>query len=361
MTINAVLLLFLIFSVVAINGSEIDSFTHRQELFDKYEPVNEAMNRVLDGYMMAAANTANSQIKDLDHNCSSVLLENEIINLIGNVHLAGVIDLVISRVEVDFDKGRSKYYTDSDGKQLTIPILKQKGHSIYDDLRFVKYPIPRLYLGSIMHYKLPSNDSIVIGSDKIGHFFQTGYHLLQKKRESFSALIQDGSSENEAEKGSLNDIVIDYNWNTETGQFGLGNNSIIGTGIRSYGDLVANYDGMKFWQQLTPESSYPRSDNQPYFTCSAEAGWKRTDRLVRTEEFVSAAWDEAINPNEYKYGDSGAVIAEQVDKLFQEGKLPRNSVPIDVRLCKSLVKSEHYPEEHHQLLISPQCLNSILN
>lgn len=120
-----------------------------------------------------------------------------------------------------------------------------------------------------------------IGTDKIGHFFSQGRKFYRRYRRT--------GSEAEAARWS---IV------TETGLFGS-----LTTGVRSNADLVANFEGYRFYRSLLHDGVI---EGKPGIF-----RWQQ-GTLVQTRPFtwrdhVNDFWDEALNPNVYGAGLMDAV------------------------------------------------------
>ncbi len=112
-----------------------------------------------------------------------------------------------------------------------------------------------------------------IGSDKIGHFLSQGRKFYKRYRRS--------GSEAEAAKRSA------Y---TERAIFGR-----LTTGSYSNADLVANYEGHRFYRSLFEDDIVPGK--------SAILGWKDGGWVVQRAfdwaDHVNEYWDEALNVNHY--------------------------------------------------------------
>jgi hypothetical protein len=116
------------------------------------------------------------------------------------------------------------------------------------------------------------NDQL-IGSDKIGHFFSQGRKFYRRYRKS-------GSEAKAAEHSAY----------TERAIFGSGT-----TGSYSNADLVANYEGHRFYRSLFEDDVVP---GKP-----AILRWEN-DRWIIQREFdwadhVNEYWDEALNVNRF--------------------------------------------------------------
>ena len=116
-------------------------------------------------------------------------------------------------------------------------------------------------------------NGVYIGTDKIGHFFSQGRKFYRRYRRM--------GDETQAARWS---IV------TETGLFGR-----LTTGVLSNADLVANYEGYRFYRSLF-EAGVVHGK-------AAIFRWL-DDRPVRQRAFtwadhINPFWDEALNPNAY--------------------------------------------------------------
>ncbi|HZI07377.1 MAG TPA: hypothetical protein VEZ71_25385 [Archangium sp.] len=111
-----------------------------------------------------------------------------------------------------------------------------------------------------------------MGADKLSHFFQSGWKYHQRYRE----LTREGVPEHEA----LEQLVR-YGAQTESGTLGF-----VTTGVFSFGDLEANYQGFLFFRSLC-------RDEDPRLLKTAE-GWRLT-RPFDWRDYVSPEFDETFN------------------------------------------------------------------
>jgi hypothetical protein len=111
-----------------------------------------------------------------------------------------------------------------------------------------------------------------MGADKLSHFFQSGWKYHQRFRE----LTKEGVPEHAA----LEQLVR-YGAQTESGTLGF-----VTTGVFSFGDLEANYQGFLFYRSLC-------QDEQPRLLETAQ-GWRLT-RPFDWREYVSPQFDETLN------------------------------------------------------------------
>ncbi len=111
-----------------------------------------------------------------------------------------------------------------------------------------------------------------LGADKLSHFFQTGWKYDRRFRE----YMKEGVPEREALER-----LVRYGVKTESGTLGLGT-----TGVFSFGDLEANYQGFLFYRSLC-------QDENPRLLKTSE-GWRLT-RPFDWREYVSPWLDETYN------------------------------------------------------------------
>jgi hypothetical protein len=134
----------------------------------------------------------------------------------------------------------------------------------------------------------------VIGSDKLGHFFAEGYDYFKR------VYLHDAAI----------DRALRYGEFTERLFFGG-----TMTGVYSYADLVANFNGMRFWAHLTgryPDILGGGSAPKPYVECR-DNHWVKTGHFSWAN-YVDAAWDEGINCSLFR-NDS---LAQRVKTRLRE-------------------------------------------
>ncbi|AKJ01023.1 hypothetical protein ATI61_112281 [Archangium gephyra] len=111
-----------------------------------------------------------------------------------------------------------------------------------------------------------------MGADKLSHFFQSGWKYHQRYRE----LRREGVPEHEALER-----LVRYGAQTESGTLGF-----VTTGVFSFADLEANYQGFLFYRSLC-------QDEDPRLLKTPE-GWRLT-RAFDWREYVSPQFDETVN------------------------------------------------------------------
>lgn len=111
----------------------------------------------------------------------------------------------------------------------------------------------------------------LLGVDKIDHFWIQGYDYYRRSRQ-----------------GSEPTRAVDWGTRTERGIWGLWT-----TGVFSYADLAANYDGMLFYTGLLTEGSVMQRDSE---------GCVMMDRPFNWGAWIDWRYDEVLNPSVYRAG-----------------------------------------------------------
>ncbi len=167
-----------------------------------------------------------------------------------------------------------------------IPI--ESDQSIYRDVKTLAAPVLLFYrrLGGLCRI-----DDCVVGTDKFGHFLAQGYTYYK-----IAHL-----------KGRGLEKALEYGANSESSYFGLH-----ATGIFSYADLVANFQGYRFWNFLLLRHPDPLGDDKhgPFIELSHEK-WRKVKHFDWSY-FVDPAWDEAINKNEYRTAKIQQAVVDRI-------------------------------------------------
>lgn len=143
--------------------------------------------------------------------------------------------------------------------------------SIYRD--FYWQASPTLVWSERMAAVIRVND-IEIGTDKLGHFFSEGY----------SYFMLTGNLTRDVEHG-----LLFGEW-SESVYFGAQT-----TGVYSFADLAANFQGLRFWNRILARQADPLTGQipEPYIICKRER-WKVV-QAFQWQDYVDVAWHEGIN------------------------------------------------------------------
>lgn len=115
----------------------------------------------------------------------------------------------------------------------------------------------------------------LVGSDKLGHFFSQGKKFYYRYRRYH----------NEAEAAERSAY-------TERAIFGQ-----VTTGVYSNADLVANYEGYRFYRSLFEDNVIP---GKPAILLWEQGRWW-VQRPFTFADHVNAYWDEALNVNHFDH------------------------------------------------------------
>ena len=304
-------LLGLLLALAASAGAaEIDSVTFRQAVLDNAAP---AMNARVNGFLETAVERANAR----GRGCNPELLYFEVRRAIAapfvGHHLAEALD------EAD----------DLDRRHIALR------DSVYRDLGLLDAISVHLKdLSAVVQI-----DDHRVGVDKFGHFFVQGWAYFER------AYLD--------EKGL--EAALEWGEQTERSYYGL-----YTTGIYSYADLAANFEGMRFWLRVLGHDRDPLERgwyfNRPYIRCarrfwSRERYW-RVKRKVRIEKYVTAAWDEGNNCCRFRSPDLAARVTMRVaERGALEGAA--YACPIDPEAC-ARTRDRFGP--HAARLLHPRCL-----
>ena len=119
---------------------------------------------------------------------------------------------------------------------------------------------------------------VYFSADKLGHFFSFGLRYQRR----FLRARGHGMSDAEALR-----VVVGWGFRSELGVVGG-----TSTGIISFADLEANYQGFRFARSLCDP------DSPAHLIRDGDLKWSISGP-VDLRDYVNAAWDEAFNPNIY--------------------------------------------------------------
>jgi hypothetical protein len=173
--------------------------------------------------------------------------------------------------------------------------------TVYDGFSVIQAPVLRAvglnYVVQVGQHR--------IGVDKLSHFMTEGfdYYKAQRSGQDIKSILNIGKRE---EQGGLG-------WRA--------------TGIKSYGDMSANYHGYLFWKNIV-------EGNNPFIAC-VNGKWQQM-RPFNWLDYVNPSFDESINCSQFKSRAMEMIVDENVRKLQTEkGKTPL-ICPLDVDACASM-------------------------
>jgi hypothetical protein len=162
------------------------------------------------------------------------------------------------------------------------------------------------------------SETYFIGTDKAGHFLGEGLKYYQMIHAQGKTLQQ----------------ALQWGIRSEREEYGLDMN-----GIFSWGDLVSNYEGLLFWEEVVPR----------WYHCQ-NGRWSRT-RPFQIEGYLNAGWDEAYNCPEFRTTQMRDSTYENIREL-ERTRGQTLMCPISSEKCDEL--REHYGALA-PFLLSPLC------
>jgi len=331
-TVLRIIVVFLATAIISLQSSsaaEIDSVTPRRiHLDDSLAAINTIFNQ----RMMEGVTNANSRRDDIEDLTAEEFCDEEILyaELRKAIFLSFTASLGFKGYDLD--------------KQLQ-ELLAERSYSlslndsIYRDINYIE--------GFSLNIKGLSDvikvSGHLVGLDKLGHFFAEGwqyFELTRQEGKSFKHAIQWGKEQ-------------------EGGKYGYST-----TGIFSFADLVANFNGWRFWNRVLGKNNDPLLGfvanllDSPYVTCDIQIAssirhlkivkaWEHNKKLDLSE-YIDGVWDEGNNCNSY----ADPVIEEKVSLRIRE-IYSLFKCPFIPQIC--LEAREKYGKYAKELL-HPHCL-----
>lgn len=324
-----IFILFLMSRPGYLVAAEADYYTKRGDVLD----IKDALDKKMTAALRHSATLRQSAVDMPSSSCEVGELQENILEQLGGL-------------------GRSKIeFWLRDGEDQIVPGISSTqvpfDKSIYANTeQFSRF-------GSLACCEaLGSYGGHIISGDKLGHFLESGFemYLVAHKKEDFdrsnpwhitlNGMIDMVNSFKIPSRGKGVEAVI------ATGQFQENSNwGKTGTGVYSYSDMVANYEGYRFWSELTEGSN-------PYFRCENNR-WKMV-RPFSWAPYISDGWDEAINCNSYAKPEMAKIVDKQIEKvMLSKGTTEGVSCPLNPDKCRALFN--RYKGEL-SALISPKCI-----
>ena len=186
-------------------------------------------------------------------------------------------------------------------------------------------------------------NGFLIGLDKIGHFFAEGWQYFELTQNENNSIEQ----------------ALEWGKEQEAGKFGYST-----TGIFSFADLVANFNGWRFWNKVLLKEDDPLKGvlanffNRPYISCDIQIissiknrkivkAWEYNSRFDLSD-YVDGTWDEGNNCNSYQ----DPIIEEKVT-LRIKNVAPYFSCPFIIEYC---LESQEKYGYYAKYVLHPYCL-----
>ena len=211
--------------------------------------------------------------------------------------------------------------------------------SIYRDINYLEGF--SLNLKGLSH--VVNIDGHLVGLDKIGHFFAEGWKY-------FELTYFDGQSFDQA---------LEWGKQQEAGKFGYTT-----TGIFSFSDLVANFNGWRFWNKVLLKQDDPIKGffgnlfNRPYVTCEIQfiasiknrkivKAWEYNTQ-IDFSDYIDGTFDEGNNCSSY----ADPIIEEKITSRIKNVD-PDFNCPLKKEYC---VESQEKYGIYAKHVLHPYCL-----
>ena len=331
-TVLRIIIVFLATAILFLQSSsaaEVDSVTPRKiHLDDSLEAINTIFNQ----RMMEGITRANSRRDDIEELTAEEFCDEDTLY----AELRKAIFLSFTAFW-----GLKGYDLDQQLQEL----LAERSYSlslndsIYRDINYIEgFSLNIKGLSDVIRV-----NRHLVGLDKLGHFFAEGwqyFELTQQEDKSLKHAIQLGKEQ-------------------EGGKYGYST-----TGIFSFADLVANFNGWRFWNRVLGKNNDPLLGvvanllDSPYVTCDIQIvssirhlkivkAWEQNKKFDLSV-YVDGVWDEGNNCNSY----ADPVIEEKVSLRIREID-SKYKCPFIPQIC--LEAREKYGKYAKQLL-HPYCL-----
>ena len=281
-------------------AAETDQFS---KLDQPVEDSAELLNSKVNTYIEKSLQVLNANV----HLCEEKDLYKELMKYFNN-HLKGILmkeilrDSRFDKRPISLDESIFKGWTPWDGIGMGLPFLKSSD----------------LVLTGVMRV-----GDQTIGTDKLEHFWGQGFYYFTKNYLD--------------KKGTIRALKIGITKE----KIYLGGNKI-GNGVFSYGDLGANFNGMRFWNHVLQKRADvlgAEHDIGPYIVCENNQ-WKQV-KNVDFRYYIDDSMDESINCSKFPSKST-------VRKVQRAIKARHLSCPVDQKRLDLMI--EKYGELAHWII-----------
>ncbi len=268
--LSSLLLTFSLFST--LSAAEVDQFTLRHEkLEDASTIINLLANRNVKRVLKEMhANQIGCDEKELYENLRTVFANHSH----GELTISVIDNPAIPKLLTPFEKSIYKDWRFWDGFVMGSPFFKKSGLTIS----------PLIRMGDV-----------IVGTDKFEHMFGRGFQYFT------NFYLKNKNLETAVKRGVFDEKLI------------FGGNKIA-TGVFSYGDLSANFNGMRFWNHMLQLRPDVLGDSRgPYIAC--ENNHYRLVKEIDFRSYMDESMDEGINCAKFPSHKTAMKYKRQVEKL----------------------------------------------
>jgi hypothetical protein len=341
----------LLLGSLSLSASEVDSFTHRDEMLQMENSLPK-LNKFVQDRLKYAVDMANKKRR-----CKVKRLKKEVLKALSSTqpmyYPTGPLFIpeqsygVHGYLETAVDIG-----TDPTGQYAFEVRGTNRKLSIFRDLTLAESPPVHKVVGKLVRVQYKRNGKIfnlAIGSDKFGHWISQGYEYHKKTKEDYKNRLHKALRHGEFIEATVLGLVT--------------------SGFYSYGDLAANLMGMVFWDHLIDEdqNAAGRRNNLlsilrpkgPYIKCKNDRWMINKNHTFDFLDYISSSWDEAINfPVLYNRKMMDKIKRRIIE--VQEKKDTNLTPPMEVFYCDESIKffQKKFPGNHRAVVrsvINPMC------
>ena len=274
---------------VPVNGSEIDSFTASCE--PSPDLTYHLNKKVMEGLKEAAVSA---------NRISMMRYFRDIYPFVGK---AGVDYCSVAVLQAEIRKrfaraleGQLETYVN--GLPSGVAQRVDFSRSIYQDFTVEETPtIASLKkIGAVVRI-----GPYLVGADKFGHFFSEGWSYYIRVQEN---------------EGNIEEALL-FGEMSESIYFGA-----LTTGVFSFADLSANFNGLRFWSRIAgdrPDPLFPDDEVEPYFKCKNNQWVLEKDFDWRA--YIDPAWDERFNYSLFRNQILLDKVSKRIESLKEESSL----------------------------------------
>lgn len=290
--------LFISYLIVSLPSfaAEVDQFSKRfYPLVDSSSLINDVAN----AYLLKSIDEANKS----HHQCNEKILYKKMRNYFSN-HLKGEVTIFsIKSPLVDKIKLKIKQSIFKEWDLKTGMLL---GHPFTDTSKIVLSPLLKI-------------GDQVIGTDKFEHLFGRGFAYFS------DYYLKNKSLEQTLNSGYIQEKIV-YGGN------------FIATGVFSYADLSANFNGMRFWNNVLLKRKDIMEEERkigPYVICENQKF--ELHKKIDFKYYFDASHDEAINCSNFSNKRALTKINKSLADLNKTDKDHVYKCPMDEKILKEMV------------------------
>ncbi len=298
-------LAILALSAVSLQAAEIDHFTHRNQYISDSTTV---LNKKLNEYLPEALDMANylpkievtsSAYRELKRADRSRFSGTPVMNC---THKDAE-EILYEKMRVYFSSHLNNndffnFYANSDLVDRKTVGLKESIYGEWDFFNGQLLASKKAAESGIGIAPIFKYDQTEMGTDKFEHFFSRGlanFTRFYLKGYDFKSMMK---------KDHLMERTI------------LGGN-FLATGVFSYADLSANFNGLRFWNSVLQKRDDLLGENKigPFVKCNEKNGkWEKVKDLD-LRPFVDESWDETVNCIMLSTKDAAEKVNRALDRL----------------------------------------------